>query len=82
MLQYFINILLALDQLGCTLIGGFPDETMSSYAYRIRKQGKPFGFFADWIDWGAKTIFRQDDHCLKAYQSERKRLQEPPELRT
>jgi len=80
-MTYFINILLAIDQLGCTLVGGYPDETLSSYAHRLRKQGKPAGVFANWIDWAAKAIFNQDDHCLKAYQSERLRVQLPPELR-
>lgn len=30
MKRYLFNILLALDQLGNVLTGGFPDETMSS----------------------------------------------------
>lgn len=30
MKHYLFNILIALDQLGNTLAGGYPDETMSS----------------------------------------------------
>lgn len=78
---YLLNVLIALDQLLCVLLGGFPDETMSSYAYRMRKQRKPWWFLANWIDWGAKTFFDQGDHCRRAYESERARAQEPPELR-
>lgn len=79
--RYLINILIALDQLGCTLLGGFPDETMSSYAYRMRLEKKPFGFTANWIDWVALKVFKQADHCHKAYEEERLGLQEPPEVR-
>ena len=32
--QYIKNILIGLDQLGNTIIGGKPDETMSSRCYR------------------------------------------------
>jgi hypothetical protein len=78
---YLLNVLIALDQLCCALLGGWPDETMSSYAYRMRLERKPFGFLASWIDWGARVLFGQQDHCHKAYLSERKRSQEPPELR-
>lgn len=81
MAGYLTNILIALDQLGTTLLGGFPDETMSSYAYRMRLQDKPFGVCADVIDWLASALFKQDDHCHKAYLEERQRVQEPPDCR-
>jgi hypothetical protein len=81
MRQYLLHILIALDQLGTTLLGGFPDETMSSYAYRMDQQGKPYGkIFRPFIDW----LFSWDinEHCKAAYLEERERLQMPPELRT
>lgn len=78
---YLLNILIAIDQLGTALVGGFPDETLSSYAYRMRLEHKPSGMFADWIDAVALAVFGQHDHCRKAYQYERTRAQTPPELR-
>ena len=77
-MQYLLNVLVAIDQLGTALIGGFPDETMSSYAYRMNIQGKPWGFMRGVID---RLFWFQTDHCKKAYDSERRRAQEPPELR-
>lgn len=76
--NYFYNIALGLDQLGTTLLGGYPDETMSSYAHRLRAQGKRFGFTANLID---KLFFWQKDHCRMAYESERVRRHMPPLLR-
>ena len=81
MKRYLINVLIALDQLGTALLGSFPDETLSSYAYRLRLQGKRAGFFADWIDWVFLKLFKQEDHCRKAYDEERARVQMPPEFR-
>ena len=81
MKRYLLNVLIAIDQLGCVLIGGFPDETLSSYAYRMREQGKRAGFFADWIDAVAWYVFKQPAHCQSAYLDERLRVEEPPELR-
>ena len=43
MLKYLLNILIALDQVGTALLGGWPDETMSSYAYRLDFMGRPWG---------------------------------------
>ena len=74
-------MLTALDQVGTTLLGGFPDETMSSYAHRMRLQSKPAGFLADWIDAWARILFGQADHCRKSYMAERARVEFPPELR-
>lgn len=77
-LNYFFKVLIAIDQLVTALLGGWPDESLSSYAWRLEKQNKPFGFMRKVID----TIFFWDsNHCYKAMISERERLQLPPELR-
>lgn len=34
MLQYLLNILISIDQLGNTLLGGSPDETISARLWR------------------------------------------------
>lgn len=70
------QILVALDQLVNTLIGGYPDETLSSRAHRRRLRGK--GDCAWVID---HIFFWQDEHCKASYESELERAHLPPELR-
>jgi hypothetical protein len=38
--KYFWNVLIALDQLANTLLGGDPDETISSRAGKRQRSGK------------------------------------------
>lgn len=78
MKQYFIKVLIAIDQLFTALFGGWPDETLSSYAWRLEKQGKFFGFMRPVID---AIFFWHDQHCYNSMLAERLRLQTPPELR-
>lgn len=81
-LTYFLNILIAIDQLGTTLVGGFPDETLSSYAYRMSLKNKPWGrIWRPTIDWLFSWQNYPEGHCKAAYDEERKRLQFPPDLR-
>ena len=66
-----LNLLIALDQLAYVLITlghGDPDETMSSAAWRMERQGRFFGFTRPLID----GLFRplEKDHCRKAWESE------------
>jgi hypothetical protein len=78
MYLYFLHILISLDQLGTTLVGGYPDETLSSYAYRLNLQGKRGGLiFMPLINW----MFRNPNHCYLAYQEEVQNLQLPREFR-
>ena len=74
-MSYVLNVLIAVDQVGNTLLGGSPDETLSARAYRTEQQGKVFGrFFRPLID----TLFWFDpDHCKSAYNSELRKLQLP-----
>lgn len=78
MKRYIVNLLVAIDQLITALLGGWPDETLSSYAWRLEKQGKFFGFTRRLIDG---FFFWQDQHCYHSMLAERLRLQTPPELR-
>lgn len=78
MKTWFINVLIGIDQLFTAILGGWPDETLSSYAYRLNIQGKRFGFMRNFIDW---LFFWQEDHCYFAYLSERDRTQQAPALR-
>lgn len=71
------RILIAFDQLFNTVFGGWPDETLSSRAYRWELKGKR--------SWPRKAIdalfFFDPDHCRESYESERAGRQLPPELR-
>jgi ABC-type glycerol-3-phosphate transport system substrate-binding protein len=78
MKTYLLNILIALDQVLTTLVGGYPDETLSSYAHRLYWSGKTFGFMRNVIN---AIFFWQKDHCLAAFLSERERHHLPPGLR-
>lgn len=78
MRAYLLNVLIAFDQLLNALIGGWPDETMSAWAYRVRRDGKPWGFMADVID---ALFFWQPDHCMQSYLTEKLKKQLPPEER-
>ena len=72
-------ILIAFDQLINTLLGGWPDETISSRCWRWSKDGK-----RDWprrcIDAVAR-LFGDKDHCWASYISERMGRQQHPEMR-
>ena len=66
--QYVKNILIGLDQLGNTIIGGKPDETMSSRCYRNAQKywyAKIGQIILDFIfrPWGK-------NHCYESYLSE------------
>lgn len=59
-MAYLKNILVSIDQLINTLLGGKPDETLSSRAYKLRDEG---------IYWPSiiidKLFFWEKDHCKK-----------------
>jgi hypothetical protein len=76
---YIYHVLLAIDQLGTALIGGYPDETMSSYAYRLNVRGKRMGFMRHVID--ALFFWQGPDHCRKAHDDEVARAHMPRALR-
>ncbi len=80
-LERFIQILIALDQLLNTLIGlflgdGWADESVSAKAYRLREKGwgKAYRFIN-------KIFFWQDNHSKSSYISEDEQRQLPPEYR-
>jgi hypothetical protein len=69
------QILIALDQLVNTMLGGWADETLSSRAWRFR-------FRRPWIYKTVDSVFFWDaNHCEKSYVSERERRQLPPQFR-
>lgn len=82
---YIVNLLCALDQFVNALFGGWCDETMSSHAYRLWRDGKPFGWLMRVYDvlfaW-QKLPAGAIGHCHGAYMKERTQYQHPPEQRT
>lgn len=70
-------VLIAVDQLVNAALGGWPDETMSSRAWRWYVSGRRAWPRAI-ID---RLFFWEDDHCFASYTSEREGRQLPPELR-
>ena len=80
MKQYLFQNAVALDQLANTLIpGGMADETLSARAYRMHMKGQPYwGGLANVIDW---VFFWDEDHCRKAFESERQRVSAKPPAR-
>jgi hypothetical protein len=70
-------ILIAVDQLANAIFGGWPDETISSRAWRWELDG-----VRSWPRRLIDALFCWDkDHCYQSYESERMGRQLPPELR-
>lgn len=76
-LTYAVRVLIALDQLGNALLGGWPDETFSSRCWRWHVGGVR--------SWPRRVVdglfFWEREHCRGSYESERTGRQLPPELR-
>lgn len=68
--RYCLNVLLGIDQLGNTIWGGSPDETISSRIGRLEvKYGgrDKFPWYRSWarfLNWALDKI--EHDHCKKA----------------
>ena len=71
------QLFIAIDQLVNTLLGGWPDETLSSRAWRWHVAG-----IRHWPKLVIETLFFWDaDHCRESFESERQGRQLPPECR-
>lgn len=88
--HWFLQLFIALDQLANVLVtplhgGVWADETLSCRAYRMWRDGKPWGRLAmPLIDWlfGWQTLPPGAiGHCHGAYIKERQRYNSPPEMR-
>jgi len=68
-MAYILNTLIAIDQLvNVVICNGSPDETMSSVAYRMERDGRFWGFMRPVIDF----IFApfESEHCYTSYVAE------------
>ena len=79
-MQYLLQILVAVDQTGNAVLGGYADETISSRCWRLSGSSRAWSIARRVIDALAR-LFGQRDHCFDAYVSEQLRRQFPPELR-
>ena len=64
MIEYLLNIIIALDQTINAVVRGSPDETLSARAYRNKDM---YGYPYVVINY---IFFWQEDHCRQAYWSE------------
>lgn len=69
---YIRKILVSIDQLVNTVLGGECDETISARCYR-----KSYWRRVALIDW----LMREKGHCFNAYFSEKNGTQNAPEYR-
>lgn len=77
--RWLKQVLIALDQALNALLGGWPDETLSSRCWRLRHL-PGWGTARRVLDFVA-GLLGDKDHCRASYDSEWLRLQCPPELR-
>lgn len=72
-----LQVLIAIDQLINTFLGGWADETLSSRSLRHKLDGS-----RSWPAWIIDHIFFwQDHHCRTAWESELERAHLPPSMR-
>ncbi len=80
-----LQLLISLDQALHCLLGLllnytiYADETFSSFQYRRNMKGKKWIKIC--IDSFFSLLFSQEEHCKKAYLSERENRHLPPEMR-
>ena len=79
--HWLLQLLIAIDQLGNALLGGWADETLSSRAWRTEQKGRVLGQLLRPVIDGLFRLIGQKSHCYDAFQSERKQRQSPPEAR-
>lgn len=79
MLNYLGNVAVAFDQFVNALCGGSCDESISAHAYRLHRDGKPWGFLRPVIDWLFSWQKAEGGHCQRAYERERARFYLPGE---
>ena len=70
--RYLVNVLVSLDQFANTLLGGDPDETISSRLGKFKGTVPPYS----WLCWLLDLI--DPGHCDKAIEEDEGRDQVAP----
>ncbi|MBC7271844.1 MAG: hypothetical protein H5T76_24575 [Streptomyces sp.] len=75
MRQYLRNVLVALDQFGNALIGGSPDETISSVLGKAARgdYGRGARLATAPLKWAVDLVFRvlgEREHCAQAIEAD------------
>lgn len=68
MCRYFLNVLIAIDQLLNALLAGDPDETISSRMGKYVARGR--GFIPCVLCKLLDIIFREKDHCKNSIETD------------
>lgn len=74
-----LQVLISLDQLANTLLGGWADETLSSRCHRNARKYWYAKIGQIILDFSFRPFGK--DHCYAAFCSELERRQAPPESR-
>lgn len=81
-LPYWKAVAIAWDQLVNAHFGGWPDETLSSRAYRLSKNGRHLPRkVIDTLFFWDRDRSSGKRHCELSFESEREGRQLPPEAR-
>lgn len=71
--KYLRHNLIALDQLGNALLGGFPDETISARLWRNKHKHHFIRTLSLIVDLFFELLTGEKDHCKNAYEWELKK---------
>lgn len=69
--RYLFRVLVSIDQLGNTLLGGRPDETISGNVGYNAKQGKPWALRAE---KAINFIMRSPTHCRDSIEYDERKI--------
>lgn len=75
------NVLIALDQLGNAVIGGYVDETISARSYRNSFMSTRWYIAKNVIDTIFFLVAGQFDHCKESFIWEKERMDLPVQYR-
>lgn len=69
--RYFFRIAISIDQLGNTILGGRPDETISGNVGYNAQQGKRWALVCEKI---INFIMRSDTHCRDSIEYDERKI--------
>ena len=73
--QWGVNCWEGFDNFGSAILGGDPDESISSRLGKARRAGSRLTFVANKVDLVADDIFNDVNHCNKSIEADEGRKQ-------